>query len=56
VRAHDAWLGPDVALKISTERFSDRLAREVRAIAAYTLTSGGTPFCDLRLLLLNRFN
>src|SRR5437870_2104373 len=32
--AHDPRMGRDVAIKISTERFSDRFEREVRAVAA----------------------
>jgi eukaryotic-like serine/threonine-protein kinase len=33
-RAHDPRMGRDVAIKISAERFSDRLSREVHAVAA----------------------
>jgi len=33
-RAHDPRMGRDVAIKISAERFSDRFAREVHAVAA----------------------
>ncbi|HEY4362065.1 MAG TPA: protein kinase [Bryobacteraceae bacterium] len=33
-RAHDSRLGRDVALKVSSERFSDRFEREARAVAA----------------------
>src|SRR5262245_45583400 len=33
-RARDPRMGRDVAIKISAQRFSDRLEREVRAVAA----------------------
>src|SRR5206468_4536357 len=33
-RAHDSRLGRDVAIKFSSERFSDRFEREARAVAA----------------------
>src|SRR5271165_5233521 len=33
-RAHDPRMGRDVAIKISSERFSDRFSREVHAVAA----------------------
>jgi serine/threonine-protein kinase len=33
-RAHDPRMGRDVAVKISSERFTDRFSREVRAVAA----------------------
>jgi hypothetical protein len=33
-RAHDPRVGRDVALKVSREQFSERFAREARAIAA----------------------
>src|SRR5215813_8729907 len=33
-RARDPRMGRDVAIKISSERFSDRFEREVRAVAA----------------------
>jgi Tol biopolymer transport system component len=33
-RAHDPRMGRDVAVKVSAERFSDRLSREVHAVAA----------------------
>src|SRR5215472_8528053 len=33
-RAYDPRMGRDVAVKISSERFSDRFSREVRAVAA----------------------
>jgi WD40 repeat protein/predicted Ser/Thr protein kinase len=33
-RAHDSRLGRDVAIKISTERFTERFEKEARAIAA----------------------
>ena len=33
-RARDSRLGRDVAIKVSAERFSDRFAREARAVAA----------------------
>jgi len=33
-RARDARLGRDVAIKISSERFSERFEREARAVAA----------------------
>src|SRR5215472_18505733 len=33
-RAKDPRMGRDVAIKISAERFSDRLSREVHAVAA----------------------
>ena len=33
-RAHDPRMGRDVAIKVSTERFSDRFSREVHAVAA----------------------
>jgi hypothetical protein len=33
-RARDPRMGRDVAIKISAERFSDRLEREVHAVAA----------------------
>ena len=33
-RAHDSRLGRDVAIKISSERFSERFEREARAVAA----------------------
>src|SRR5437899_4061532 len=33
-RARDPRMGREVAIKVSTERFSDRFEREVRAVAA----------------------
>jgi eukaryotic-like serine/threonine-protein kinase len=33
-RAHDPRMGRDVAIKVSSERFSDRFSREVHAVAA----------------------
>src|SRR5438105_128641 len=33
-RAHDPRTGRDVAIKISTERFTERFGREVQAVAA----------------------
>ena len=33
-RAHDSRLGRDVAIKISSERFTERFEREARAVAA----------------------
>src|SRR5215470_14374826 len=33
-RAYDPRMGRDVAVKISSERFSDRFSREVHAVAA----------------------
>src|SRR5215831_6860415 len=33
-RAHDSRLGRDVAIKVSSERFTERFEREARAIAA----------------------
>ena len=33
-RAHDPRLGRDVAIKVSSQQFSDRFEREARAIAA----------------------
>jgi len=33
-RAHDSRLGRDVAIKVSSERFSERFEREARAVAA----------------------
>src|SRR5437016_6090695 len=33
-RAHDPRLGRDVAIKLSTEQFSERFEREARAIAS----------------------
>src|SRR5581483_8947859 len=33
-RAHDARLGRDVAIKVSSEHFSERFEREARAVAA----------------------
>src|SRR5262252_5315111 len=33
-RANDPRMGRDVAIKVSTERFSDRFSREVHAVAA----------------------
>ncbi|MBZ5578018.1 MAG: serine/threonine-protein kinase [Acidobacteriia bacterium] len=33
-RAHDARLGRDVAIKVSSERFSERFEREARAVAS----------------------
>jgi serine/threonine protein kinase len=33
-RAHDSRLGRDVAVKVSSERFSERFEREARAVAA----------------------
>src|SRR5512146_2251429 len=33
-RAHDSRVGRDVAIKVSSEQFSDRFTREVHAVAA----------------------
>ena len=33
-RAHDSRVGRDVAIKVSSEQFSDRFAREIHAVAA----------------------
>src|ERR1700689_2002125 len=33
-RAHDPRMGRDVAIKVASERFSERFDREVRAVAA----------------------
>ena len=38
-RAHDSRLGRDVAVKVSTEHFSERFEREARAIAALNHTN-----------------
>jgi eukaryotic-like serine/threonine-protein kinase len=33
-RAHDSRVGRDVAIKASSEQFTDRFSREIRAVAA----------------------
>ena len=33
-RAHDSRVGRDVAIKVSTEQFTDRFEREIRAVAS----------------------
>ena len=38
-RAHDSRLGRDVAIKVTKEEFSERFAREARAIAALNHTN-----------------
>jgi eukaryotic-like serine/threonine-protein kinase len=38
-KAHDSRLNRDVAIKVSTEQFSDRFSREARAIAALNHTN-----------------
>src|SRR5215831_12791287 len=38
-KAHDSRLGRDVAIKISSEAFSDRFTREARSIAALNHTN-----------------
>jgi serine/threonine protein kinase len=48
-RARDTRPGRDVAIKVSSERFTERLEREARAVAALnSLAPDGVVSADLR--------
>ena len=40
-RARDPWVGRDVAIKVSTEQFSERFKQEARTIVALNDNGGG---------------